>query len=372
VKLPEFKLERFFAEHEFSAKYLMCSSDCESMSIAELLNLEPGSEEKFLNHQLCYTESPGSPTLRAEIANLYDHITADDVVVFAGAQEGILLFLQGMLNQEDHAIVNWPCYQSLFEVTDASCGQVDRWTLDSGNAWRLDLDKLESMIRPNTKAIVINTPHNPTGYLMSRGDWASLHLLAAERGIFVFCDEVYRESEYEEADRLAAGCDMGSHGISLGVMSKTYGLAGLRIGWIASQNRDVIDTLRGMKDYRSHATWVSLNQTLHCWINSSRCTLDNFSGLAPKPARLHFLNCKRANPSTRSAIACWLKPEYYWPRERCLISQATTSDWALADQTLPKALKRLSDRFDEQAIERKKGHKQEFGRQTGLFQATPT
>ena len=129
--------------------------------------------------------------------------------------------------------------------------RISRIAPDSGNDWRLDLDQLESMIRPNTKAIVINTPHNPTGYLMSRGDWSSLHLLAAERGIFVFCDEVYRESEYETADRLAAGCDMGSHGISLGVMSKTYGLAGLRIGWIASQNREVIDTLRGMKDYTS-------------------------------------------------------------------------------------------------------------------------
>jgi len=251
VKLPEFQLERFFAQHEFSAKYLMCSSDCESMSIGELLALEPGSQEKFLDHRLCYTESPGSPTLRAEIAKLYDHVSADDVVVFAGAQEGILLFLEGMLNQEDHAIVNWPCYQSLFEVANASCGLADRWSLEPGKQWRLDFDSLESMIRPNTKVIVINTPHNPTGYLMSHDDWSALHSLAAERGILVFCDEVYRESEYEMAERLAAGCDMGSHGISLGVMSKTYGLAGLRIGWIASQNRDVIDTMRMMKDYTS-------------------------------------------------------------------------------------------------------------------------
>lgn len=251
MNLPEFKLERFFAQHEFSAKYLMCSSDCESMSIDELLMLEPGAQEKFLQHHLGYTESPGSPTLRAEIANLYDNITADDVIVFAGAQEGILLFLQGMLKPEDHAIVNWPCYQSLFEVANASCGRVDRWSLDSNNQWQLSLNELEALIRPNTKVIVINTPHNPTGYLMSQRDWSELHSLAAERGVLVFCDEVYRESEYDSADRLPAGCDMGSHGISLGVMSKTYGLAGLRIGWVATQNREVIETMRSMKDYSS-------------------------------------------------------------------------------------------------------------------------
>ena len=249
--LPEFKLERFFAEHEFSAKHLLCSSDCQSMSVGKLLDFEPQAREQFFDLHLGYTESPGSPTLRAEIAKLYDNISAEDVVVFAGAQEGILLFLQGQLAADDHAIVHWPCYQSLFEVAHSAGGSVDRWTADASNDWALDLNQLDSLIRPNTKVIVVNTPHNPTGYLFSHEDWANLHSLAAERGVLVFCDEVYRESEQNPEDRLTAGCDMGSHGVSLGVMSKTYGLAGLRIGWVASQNADVIGRLRAMKDYTS-------------------------------------------------------------------------------------------------------------------------
>ena len=248
---PAFKLERFFARHEFSARHLLCASDCESMPIGELLAMEPDATERFLKLRMGYTESTGHPELRKTIAGIYKTVAAGDVLVFAGAQEAITLFLQGMLGPDDHAIVHWPCYQSLYEVAAASADAVDRWEADKENEWKLDVKKLIQLIRPNTRVIVVNTPHNPTGYLMSHADWQSFHNVAAERGILVFCDEVYRESEYDPVDRLTAGCDMGDHAVSLGVMSKTYGLAGLRIGWVATKNREVMDRLRSMKDYTS-------------------------------------------------------------------------------------------------------------------------
>jgi len=249
--LPDFKLERFFARHEFSARYLLCASDCESMSIGELLDFEPDAAAKFRELPLRYTESTGSLTLRGEVARVYQTVEAEDVLMFAGAQEAIYLLLNGMLGPDDHAIVHWPCYQSLFEVAAGSAGQIDRWTADRHNGWSLDIGQLESLLRPNTRAIVINTPHNPTGYLMSQPDWQAMHQMAAARDILVFCDEVYRESEYDPANRLTAGCDMGEHAVSLGVMSKAYGLAGLRIGWIATKNKLVHQRLRSMKDYTS-------------------------------------------------------------------------------------------------------------------------
>ncbi len=249
MKLPDFQLERFFAQHEFTAKHLLCSSDCEAMTVGDLLTFEPDAKERFQDLWLGYTESAGSPTLREAICQIYETVNTDDVLVFAGAEEAIFLFLYGMLDDSDHAIVHYPCYQSLFQVAHDAAGQVDAWQANADDGWKLDLDDLKSLLRPNTKAIVVNTPHNPTGYLMDRSDWKELHELAAERGIIVFCDEVYRESEYEIENRLPAGCDMSEHAVSLGVMSKTYGLPGLRIGWVASKNTKVMNRLRSSKDY---------------------------------------------------------------------------------------------------------------------------
>jgi aspartate/methionine/tyrosine aminotransferase len=104
-------------------------------------------------------------------------------------------------------------------------------------------------MRTNTKAIIINTPHNPTGYLMSSQDCESVHKFAQENNLLLFSDEVYRESEYEPAARLPAGCDFGDHAVSLGVTSKSYGLAGLRIGWIATKNRRIYEKMASLKDY---------------------------------------------------------------------------------------------------------------------------
>lgn len=249
MTLPDFKLERFFAKHEFSAEHLLCSSDCESMSIRDLLALEPGSEARFYQTWLGYTESMGAPTLRQAISNIYETVNDEDVLVFTGAEEAIFLFMTSCLTAKDHVIVHSPCYQSLFEVANQVAARVDRWNARAGEGWRLDLGELKNLAQPKTRAIIVNTPHNPTGYLMSHEDWSDLHQFASDRGIIVFCDEVYRESEYDPRDRLTAGCDMSETAISLGVMSKTYGLAGLRIGWVATRNRDVMLSLKSAKDY---------------------------------------------------------------------------------------------------------------------------
>ena len=111
------------------------------------------------------------------------------------------------------------------------------------------MDELRRMIQSNTKAIIINTPHNPTGYLMSRADYEFVHRFARENNLLLFSDEVYRESEYDSAARLPAACDLGDHAVSLGVTSKTYGLAGLRIGWIATKNKKIYEHMASIKDY---------------------------------------------------------------------------------------------------------------------------
>jgi aspartate/methionine/tyrosine aminotransferase len=219
------------------------------MSIADLLAFEPGAAEKFQSTWLGYTESQGSPTLRKEICNLYATIQPEDVLVHTGAEEAIYLFMHAMLKENDHVIVHAPYYQSLSEVAKGLGCQVSPWLAREENGWALDLDELRHLMRPSTKAIVVNTPHNPTGYLMSRVDFDELNRIVQEKKLLLFCDEVYRESEYNPADRLPAGCDYGEHAVSLGVTSKTYGLAGLRIGWIATKNKDVYRKMASLKDY---------------------------------------------------------------------------------------------------------------------------
>ena len=252
MNLPPFKLERFFAKYEFNTQYLLCSSDCESMSVAELLALDADqadAEQKLQQLWLGYTESPGSPALRAEICKLYETVQPEDILVHAGAEEAIFLFMFAAFQEYDHVIVHSPGYQSLAEVARAAGCDVSPWRAREENGWALDLDELRHLMRTNTRAIILNTPHNPTGDLMSREDYEAVHRFAQEKNLLIFSDEVYRESEYDPAMRLPAGCEYGEHAVSLGVTSKTYGLAGLRIGWIATKNRRIYEKMASLKDY---------------------------------------------------------------------------------------------------------------------------
>jgi aspartate/methionine/tyrosine aminotransferase len=249
MQLSPFKLERYFARYEFNVKYLLCSSDCESLSVGDLLAFEPGAEEDLKHHWLGYTESPGAPSLRNEISRIYSSIQPEQVLVHNGAEEAIFLFMQAALKPGDHIIVHWPCYQSLFEIAKSIGVEVTFWEGRVENRWGLDLDELKRSLRKNTRAIIVNTPHNPTGYLMPETDYLLLNILAQENGILLFSDEVYRGLEYKPADRLPSACDINPEAVSLGVMSKTYGLAGLRIGWVATKNAPILARMAALKDY---------------------------------------------------------------------------------------------------------------------------
>jgi aspartate/methionine/tyrosine aminotransferase len=157
--------------------------------------------------------------------------------------------MHAMLSAEDHVIVHWPCYQSLVEVARSIGCEVTLWKATEDNGWGLNIDELLQHIKPNTRVIVINTPHNPTGYLMPGDTFQEISRIALTKGIILFSDEVYRESEQRLEDRLPAACDFGEHTVSLGVMSKTYGLPGLRIGWIATQNKEIYNKMAVLKDY---------------------------------------------------------------------------------------------------------------------------
>lgn len=249
MKQPPFKLERYFATHEFTAKYLLCSSDPESMSIDELLAYEPGSTKGLGETWLGYTEYAGAPALRAELAKHYTSIDADHIIVHTGAQEAIFSFVNTMLAAGDHAIVHMPGYQSHYSVAQTLGIDVSPWRAHEASGWSLDPDELETLLRPQTKALLVCLPHNPTGYLPSAEWFAKVVEFARRHGLLLFCDEVYRGLELDSADRLPAVCDAYERGVSLSALSKSHGLAGLRLGWIATRDADVLERMSTFKDY---------------------------------------------------------------------------------------------------------------------------
>jgi aspartate/methionine/tyrosine aminotransferase len=250
VRIADFALERFFARWEFAVEYLLCASDVEGWPMADLLALaDDETRQMWDGLKLGYTESTGHPLLRAEIATLYEHLEPDDVLVFAGAEEAIFCLSTALFEPGDHAVVTWPAYQSLYEVARAAGAEVTLHDLREATGWSLDVERLIASLRPETRLVVVNAPHNPTGMLPTPVEWARLANALSDRGIRLLADEVYRYLEIDDAETLTAGADLFPSAVSLGVMSKSFALAGLRIGWLATRDRELLDRCARMKDY---------------------------------------------------------------------------------------------------------------------------
>jgi aspartate/methionine/tyrosine aminotransferase len=190
------------------------------------------------------------PALRQAIAATYDNISPDEVLTFAGAEEGIFAAMQVLLGPDDHAIVITPNYQAA-ETVPASICQVTGLALRPDDNWELDIDALRKALRANTKVISINCPHNPTGKVFSQHTLSQIVAIARHAGIHLFSDEVYRLLERDASIRLPQVADIYERGLSLNVMSKAYGLPGLRIGWIASKDKDLLSRMERAKHYLS-------------------------------------------------------------------------------------------------------------------------
>jgi aspartate/methionine/tyrosine aminotransferase len=218
--------------------------------MADLLALaDAESAELWRDLRLGYTESLGHPLLRREIASLYESVSEDEVLVFSGAEEAIFVLSNVLLGPGDHAIVAWPSYQSLHEVARSTGADVTLHELRAEDGWAFDPERLRAELRPDTKLIVVNVPHNPTGSLPDGATFRSIVDLAADAGATLLVDEVYRFLERDASMRLPAGADAGPHGVSLGVMSKSFALAGLRIGWLATHDASLLDAAARFKDY---------------------------------------------------------------------------------------------------------------------------
>lgn len=252
MKINDFKLECYFGQYEFTAPYLLTQSDCESMTAGELLSMEPGAEDGYLNQWLGYTETWGDPELRNLIATLYEDMTAENVLVCHGAQEAIFGYMNVMLNEGDHMIAMYPNYQSAYEVANSvpNCGYSKWYIKDDGEKWIVDFEELEELIKPNTKVIAVNSPNNPTGYTFTNAEMRKLCDICKKHDIYLFSDEVYKGLELDGEKRVWMA-DLYDKCVSLGVMSKAYGMAGLRVGWLVSKDQETLEKVVKFKHYMS-------------------------------------------------------------------------------------------------------------------------
>lgn len=247
MSLSPFKLERYFAQHEFSTPYMLSPSDIEPLTMPELLAM--ASDERrnqWDNLWLGYTESQGHPELLEVISKLYQQIPPQQVIEVV-PEEGIFIAMNTLINPGEHIIVMSPGYQSLYEIAKSREIEVSFW--QASGHWSFDIENLAGLRQANTTMVVVNTPHNPTGAHFNHEEWAAIIEFARQYDLWLFADEMYRLSEYDEKHRLATACDSYEKAVSLSGLSKSFGLPGLRVGWLATQSTEAMQSFIRFKDY---------------------------------------------------------------------------------------------------------------------------
>ncbi len=250
MKYAPFEIEHFFRQHEFSAPYGISSSDCEPLTLPELLSYaSPQRREQFEQLWLGYTENQGHPELRAAIAALHQGVVGDDVIEVV-PEEGIFLTMNALLEAGDHVVAIAPSFQSLWEIARAKGCQLSFWRQRQTECgWHFDLDELARLIRPDTKMLIVNFPHNPSGYLPDHADFERIVELARQHNLILFSDEIYRFSEQDPALRLPSACELYERSLVLGGLSKCFGLPGLRVGWLITPDAALSHEVQELKSY---------------------------------------------------------------------------------------------------------------------------
>ena len=244
ARTPPFALERYFAEHEFSCKVSACSSDTEAISLNDVLALMDAETRRLWDEQsMGYTEVKGHPAMLALLAEAYGlepHCFQE-----IAPQEGILLAYAALLEPGDGVVCTAPGYQSFHTCAEQAGGAVTFWRCNADA--RFDVDDLEAACdaTPHLKVVSVNFPHNPTGALPSSEEWARIVAICAERDAYLFADEIYQGI----GPRLESAATAYEKGISLGGLSKSMGMPGVRIGWLATRDVRFLRRVAELRDY---------------------------------------------------------------------------------------------------------------------------
>ncbi|MCO5228023.1 MAG: aminotransferase class I/II-fold pyridoxal phosphate-dependent enzyme [Thermomicrobiales bacterium] len=256
MQIEPFALERWMTRWELLVTHDICESGIKPLSLGDVMGLIPASEAAVLEQRihetpLGYSEARGTEDLRSVLATTYANTSSDDILITTGAIEANYLLFNVLLKAGDHVVVVDPAYQQLASVPKAIGCQVDHLSVVHSDGYYYDLDELRGMVRPDTRMIVINTPHNPTGCMLSNSDLNEIVELARENDCWILCDEAYRWIEHPGGMSIP-GPMRGRYekGISVGTVSKPFGVPGLRIGWFAAP-AEIAQAAWGIRDYVS-------------------------------------------------------------------------------------------------------------------------
>ncbi|AMH43660.1 MULTISPECIES: aminotransferase [Burkholderiaceae] len=253
MKIKDFLVERWMDRYEHEARYNLAETCVESLTVDQLLTLT-GKQDSIMDElrpmKLTYGAIEGSDRLRANIAALYDHQTPKNILVTHGAIGANALVYETLIEPGDRVIAVLPTYQQHYSIPESHGADVHLLTLREENRFLPDLDELRTLASPATKLIAVNNPNNPTGSLMDEAFLKEVVAIARSCGAYLLCDEVYRGTNQEGSGFTASVADLYERGISTGSMSKTWSLAGLRLGWIAGP----VDLIRAVCIHRDYNT----------------------------------------------------------------------------------------------------------------------
>jgi aspartate/methionine/tyrosine aminotransferase len=249
-QLPPFHLERWFAEFEFiPGMRNLAASGPFAVTTRELLAMDgPETTARYLDLSLDYIENPGSESLRQAVASLYTTLKADNIRIMSGASEALFLLILTMATPGSNIIIEEPCYENVPGIAQALGMEVRRLPLRQEDGWKPDLEQLAGLIDDRTRIVYLVHPHNPTGSVLSKNEMQAIAALTERVGAILVNDEVFRLIALN-GDPMPSLVDNVENAISIGDMTKPWGLGGLRVGWVASRRSELLKSLSAARDY---------------------------------------------------------------------------------------------------------------------------
>jgi len=198
--------------------------------------------------ELRYGEHAGKASLRQEIAKQYSGFSEDDVLVTSGGSEAIFSIYAALCVPGDHMVCETPNYPSNYGIPQGLGMETSLCSMDFEDGYKLDLEKIKGMVKPNTKVVSITHPNNPSGSVITEQELQELCDFCAEKDIYLLSDETYRDMTYL-TDPPPAACTLYDKAISITSMSKCYGMPGARVGWLASKDKHLMEEVLVVREY---------------------------------------------------------------------------------------------------------------------------
>lgn len=240
-------LERWMRRYYFAVAADIGSSGVENFSLSDLRRLLGISGEELDAVVFRDSQTLGGEGMRQALADRWAGGDRDRVMVTHGSTEANFLVMNALLHPGDEVVVLDPFYQQLYAIAEGMGCRLRRWPLRYERSWHPDLDELEELMSPDTRMVVVNFPHNPTGATLSPAEQERLIAAVARVGAYLVWDGAFTELTYD-APPLPDPVLLYDRALSMGTLSKAYGLPGLRVGWCLA-SPEVLETFAHLRDY---------------------------------------------------------------------------------------------------------------------------